>query len=63
MPFMSEIKNEENEEDDSDIGMFEVQVCDVYTLQKPFLMRWWHVNNCDTQVIGFATIGTPFRSE
>ena len=31
MPFMSDIKNEENEEGGSDIGMFEVQVCDVGT--------------------------------
>ena len=31
--------------------MFEVQVCDVGTLQKPLLTRWWHVNTCDAQVI------------
>ena len=51
MPFISDTKNEENEEGDSDIGMFEVQVCDVGTLQKLFLTRWWHVNTCSAQVI------------
>ena len=51
MPFMSDIKNEENEEGGSDIGMFEVQVCDVGTLKKLFLTRWWHINTYDAQVI------------
>ena len=37
MTFMSDITNEENEEGISDIFMFEVQVCDVGTLQKTFL--------------------------
>ena len=37
MNFMSDITNEENEEGDSDIGMFEVQICDVGTLQKILL--------------------------
>ena len=30
--------------------MFEVKICDVGTLQKPLLMRWWYINTCDTQV-------------
>ena len=47
---MSDITNEEG---DSDIVMFEVQVCDVGTLQKPFLKRWWHVNTCAVQVIRY----------
>ena len=51
MPFMSDIKNEEDEEGDSDNGMIEVQVCDVGTLQKLLLNRWCHVNTCATQVI------------
>ena len=53
MPFMSDITNEENEEGNSDIGMFEVQVCDVGTFQKPLLTRWCHVNTCATQVIRY----------
>ena len=51
VPFMAYITKEENEEGNSDIGMFEVQVCDVGTLQKPLLTRWRHVNNCSKQVI------------
>ena len=51
MPFMSETKNEENEEGNSDIGMFEVQVCDFDTTQKPLRTRRWHVNTCAKQVI------------
>ena len=53
MPFMSNIKNEENEKSDSDIGMFEVQVCGVGNLPKPFLTRWWQVNTCAAQVIRY----------
>ena len=48
---MSDIANEYNEEGGSDSGMFEVQVCDVGNLQKPFLMGWWNVNTCAAQVI------------
>ena len=51
MPFMSDATNEEHEEGNSDMGMFEVQVCDVGTLQKPFLIIWWPVNTCAAQVI------------
>ena len=51
MPFMSNITNEENKEGKSDIGMFEVQVCDVGTLQKPFLTILCHVNTFATRVI------------
>ena len=51
MPFMPDITNEENEEGDSDIGMFEVQVCDAGTLQKTLLTIWCHVNTCAAQVI------------
>ena len=58
MTFMSDVTNEENEEGNSDISMFEVQVCDVGTLQKPLLTRWWHVNTCDVQVIrSFNSLG------
>ena len=39
MPFMSDVTNEENEEVNIDIAMFEVQVCDDGTLQKPLLAR------------------------
>ena len=39
MPFIPDITNEENEEGNSDIGMFEVKVCDVGTLQKMLLTR------------------------
>ena len=53
MPFISDITNEENEEGDSEIFMFELQVCDVVTLQKPLLTRWWYINTCDTQVIWY----------
>ena len=53
MPFMLEITNEENEESNSDIGMFEVQVCDVGTLKKPLLKRWWHFNTCSAQIIPY----------
>ena len=53
IPFMSDTTNEKNEEGDSDIGMFELQVCDVGTFQKPFLTRWWHVNSCAAQVIRY----------
>ena len=28
-----------------------LQVCDVGTLQKPFLTRWWNVNTYAVQVI------------
>ena len=51
MPFISDTKNEENEEGESDIGMFEDQVSHVGTLKIPLLTRWWHVNTCATQVI------------
>ena len=51
MLFMSDIKNEVNEEGESDIGVFEVQVCDVHTSHKPFMMRWWYVSTCVAQVI------------
>ena len=30
--------------------MIEVQVWDVFALQKPFMMRWCHINNCFAQV-------------
>ena len=56
IPFISNITNKENEENkdgNSDIGMFEVQVCDVRTLRKLLLTRWWHVNTCVPQVIGY----------
>ena len=53
MPFMLDITNDENDKGDSDIGMFEVQVCDVITLQKPFLEIWWQVNTCAAQVIWY----------
>ena len=53
MIFMSDTINEENEDGNSDIGMFEVQVFDVGTVQKLFLMRWWHVNTCAAQIIGY----------
>ena len=53
MSFMSDIKNEENEEGNSDIGVFEVQVCDVGTLYKPFMTIWWHINTCAAQVIRY----------
>ena len=53
MPFMSDITDEENEEGNSDIGMFEVKVCDVGTLHKPSLTRWWNINNCAAQVIWY----------
>ena len=39
MTFMSDITNEENEEGDIDIGMFEVQVFGVFTLQKLLMTR------------------------
>ena len=51
MPFMSDITNEQNEEGNSDIGMFELQLCDVGTLQKPLLTIWYHLNTCVAQVI------------
>ena len=53
MTFMLDIKNEENEEGNSDIGMFEVQVCDVGTLQKLLLTKLWHINTCAAQVIRY----------
>ena len=53
VPFMAYITKEENEEGNSDIGMFEVQVCDVGTFQKPFLTRWWHINTCASKVIWY----------
>ena len=42
--FMSDKINEENEEGNSDIGMFKVQVCDAGTSQKPFLKIWSNIN-------------------
>ena len=39
MPFISDTKNEEKEEGESDIGMFEVQVFGVFTLQKLLMTR------------------------
>ena len=51
MPFMSDIANEENKQGESDIGIIEVQVCDVGTLQKPLLTRQRHVNTCAAKVI------------
>ena len=51
MPFMLDITNEENEEGNSYIGIFEVKVCHVGTLKKPLMTRWWNVNTCATQVI------------
>ena len=53
MPFISDIKNEENTEGNSEIEMFEVQACDVGTLQKIFMTRWWNVNTCAAQVIRY----------
>ena len=53
MPFMLDIKNEENKEGNSEIEIFEVQACDVGTLQRIFMTRWWHVNTCAAQVIRY----------
>ena len=53
MPFMSDITNEENEDGNSNIVMFELQVFDVGTLKKPFLTRWWHVNTCAAHIIRY----------
>ena len=53
MPFMSDIKNEENEEGDSDNIMIKVQVCDVVTLKRPFLTGYWHVDTCAAQVVSY----------
>ena len=53
MPFMSDITNEENEYGDSGNVMIEVQVCDIGTSQKPFLMICWNVNTCSTQVLRY----------
>ena len=39
MTFMSDTKNEENKQDDSDNIMIEVQVCAVGAWQKMLLMR------------------------
>ena len=53
MPFMSDIKNEENEEGDSDNIMIKVQVCDVVTLKRPFLTGYWHVDTCAAQFVSY----------
>ena len=53
MSFISDITNQENEECDSDIDMFEVKVYDVGTLKKILLAIWWHVNTCAAEVIRY----------
>ena len=56
MNFMSDITKEQNKDFDSDNRMIKVQVCNVGTLQKPLLTRWWHFNTCYAQVVCYFNL-------
>ena len=51
--FISDIKNEDNEQGDSDNFIIEVKVCDVGTLQKPLLIRRRRINTFSAQVFQY----------
>ena len=56
MPFMSDITTEENEEGGSDNGIIKMKVCNVGTLQKALLLKWWHVNTFDARLIRYFNL-------